>query len=78
MAQGKPDVARMSEEDQRLAREIIGETEKLGKIGNPGGSGARAQPQGAALTNPPSDVHRDTNGPHLPTNALGAASGSAC
>jgi hypothetical protein len=78
MAQGKPDVARMSEEDQRLAREIIGETEKLGKIGNPGGSGAKPPLQGTAPTNPSGDVHRDTNGPHLPTNTLGAASGSAC
>jgi hypothetical protein len=75
-AQGKPDVVRMSEQNQRLFREIIRDTEKMGKVGNPGGLD-RTQPQGNSLT-AGSDLRRDTNGPHRPTNTMGAASGSAC
>jgi hypothetical protein len=76
-AQGKPDVVRMSEQNQRLFREIIRDTEKMGKVGNPAGLG-RTQPQGNLLTGPGSDLRRDTTGPHRPTNTMGAASGSAC
>jgi hypothetical protein len=39
--QGKQDINHMSEESQRLAREIIRETDKLGRVGNPGGDAAR-------------------------------------
>jgi hypothetical protein len=76
-AQGKPDVVRMSEHNQRLFREIIRDTEKMGKVGNPAGLG-RTQPQGNLLTGPGGDLRRDTTGPHRPTNTMGAASGSAC
>jgi hypothetical protein len=43
--QGKPDVNHMSEETQRLAREIIRETDKLGKVANPGSGNGRPQAQ---------------------------------
>jgi hypothetical protein len=75
--QGKPDVNHMSEESQRLAREIIRETDKMGRVGNPGGLG-RTQPQGDSSVGPPSDLRRNATGPHRPTNAMGAASGSGC
>ena len=78
LAQGKPDVARMSEQDQRLAREIIRDTEKMGRIGNPTGRVGTSQPQQGAQIGPGNDLRRDTNGPHLPVNTMGAASGSAC
>jgi hypothetical protein len=59
--QGKPDVSHMSEESQRVAREIIQATDKLGKVGNPAGI-----PVG------PSDVSRSyINGPPRPTSAAG-------
>jgi hypothetical protein len=77
-AQAKSDVSRMSEQDQRLAREIIRDTEKLGAIGNPGGSVRRSRPaQGEQVGNGP-NLRRDIDGPHLPVNTMGAASGSAC
>ena len=63
---GKPDVNHMSEESQRLAREIIQTTDKLGKVGNPGGTPA----------GPSGDHRNDINGPRLPTNAAGATSRS--
>jgi hypothetical protein len=75
--QGKPDVNHMSEESQRLAREIIRETDKMGRVGNPGGLG-RTQPQGDSSVGPPSDVCRNATVPHRPTNTMGAASGLGC
>jgi hypothetical protein len=75
--QGKPDVSRMSEEAQGLAREIIRETDKLGKVGNPGSSAERSKAQQDSLTGP-NDLRHDINGPHQPNRTLGAASGSAC
>jgi hypothetical protein len=60
--QGQPDVSHMSEESQRLAREIIRETDKLGKVANPGSGDARSQSQQDSLAGP-----SDTNGPHRPT-----------
>jgi hypothetical protein len=77
-AQGKPDVARMGEEDQRIIREIIRDTDKVGKVGNPNAGRGRSQPQPGSVAGPGSDLRRDTNGLHLPTNTMGAASGSAC
>jgi hypothetical protein len=62
--EGKPDVNHMSEESQRLAREIIRATDKLGKVGNAGrGDGT---PFGS------SDLRSDTTGPHRPTSTIGA------
>jgi hypothetical protein len=75
--QGKPDVNHMSEESQRLAREIIRETDKMGRVGNPGGLG-RTQPQGDSSVGPPSDLRRNATGPRRPTNTMGAASGLGC
>ena len=43
--QSKPDVSDMSEESQRLAREIVRDTDKLGKVGNPGNGNAKSQAQ---------------------------------
>jgi hypothetical protein len=71
--EGKPDVSHMSEESQRLAREIIRETDKLGKIGNPGSGDGRSQAQQAG---PGTDPRSHTNGPHPPTSSMGASSGS--
>jgi hypothetical protein len=77
--QDKPDVSRMSEQSQSLAREIIRETDKLGKVGNPGsGNGRSSQAQGDSLTGPSSDPRRDTNGPDPPTSTIGTASKSGC
>jgi hypothetical protein len=73
--QGKPDVNRMSEESQRLAREIIRETDKMGRVGNPGGLG-KTQPD--LSVGPPSDPRRNATGPRRPTNTTGAASGQGC
>lgn len=78
LAQGKPDVARMSEQDQRLAREIIRDTEKMGRIGNPTGRVGTSPPQQRGQIGSGNDLRRDTTGPHLPVNTMGAASGSAC
>ena len=78
LAQGKPAVARMSEQDQRLAREIIRDTERMGRIGNPTGRVGTSQPQQGGQIGAGNDLHRDTTGPHLPVNTMGAASGSAC
>jgi hypothetical protein len=64
--QGKPDVNHMSEESQRLAREIIQSTDKLGRVGNPGGV-----PPGST-----GDNHSDVNGPHRPVTTVGATSRS--
>jgi hypothetical protein len=64
--QGKPDVNRMSEESQRLAREIIQSTDKLGKVGNPGGT-----PPGLSA-----DHRNDANVPRLPGTAVGMTSRS--
>jgi hypothetical protein len=77
MIQGKPDVNHMSEESQRLAREIIRETDKMGRVGNPGGLG-RTQPQGESSVGPPSDLRRNATGPRRPTNTMGPASGLGC
>ena len=74
---GKPDVNHMSEESQRLAREIIRETDKMGRIGNPGGL-AKTQPQGDSLVGPPNDLRRNATGPRRPTNTMGPASGLGC
>jgi hypothetical protein len=76
--QGKPDLNHMSEETQRLAREIIRETEKLGKVANPGSDNGRPQAQQDSLAGPTGDLGRHTNGSHRPTNTMGAAAGSAC
>jgi hypothetical protein len=76
--QGKPDVNHMSEETQRLAREIIRETDKLGKVANPGSGNGRPQAQQDSLVGPNGDLGRHTNGSHQPTNTMGAAPGSAC
>jgi hypothetical protein len=69
--QGQPDVSHMSEESQRLAREIIRETDKLGKVGNSGSGDGRSQAQQESLTGP-----SDTNNPHRPTSTVGATSRS--
>jgi hypothetical protein len=74
---GKPDVNHMSEESQRLAREIIRETDKMGRIGNPGGL-AKTQPQGDSSVGPPNDLRRNATGPRRPTNTMGAAPGLGC
>jgi hypothetical protein len=74
---GKPDVNRMSEESQRLAREIIRETDKMGRIGNPGGL-AKTGPQGDSSVGPPNDLRRNATGPRRPTNTMGAAPGLGC
>jgi hypothetical protein len=71
--QGQPDVSHMSEESQRLAREIIRETDKLGKVANPGSGDGRSQAQQAG---PGTDPRSHTNGPHPPTSSMGASSGS--
>ena len=76
--QGKPDVNHMSEETKRLAREIIRETDKLGKVANPGSGNGRPQAQQDSLVGPNGDLGRRTNGSHQPTNTMGAAPGSAC
>jgi hypothetical protein len=76
--QGKPDANHMSEETQRLAREIIRETDKLGKVANPGSGNGRPQAQQDSLAGPHGDLGRHTNGSHQPTNTMGAAAGSAC
>jgi hypothetical protein len=67
--QGQPDVSHMSEESQRLAREIIRETDKLGKVANPGSGESQAQQDSLA-----SPSH--TNGPNRPTSTVGATSRS--
>ncbi len=64
--QGKTDVNQMSEQSQRLAREIIQSTEKLGRVGNPGGI-----PVGSI-----GDSQSDVNGPHRPVTTVRAASRS--
>jgi hypothetical protein len=69
--QGQPDVSQMSEESQRLAREIIRETDKLGKIANPGSGDGKSQAQQNLPTSP-----SDTNGQHLPTSTVGPPSRS--
>jgi hypothetical protein len=63
---GKPDVNHMSEESQRLAREIIQGTEKLGRVGNPSGI-----PAGSI-----GDSQSDINGPHRPVTTVRATSRS--
>ena len=63
---GKPDVNHLSEESQRLAREIIQATDKLGKVGNPGGTPA----------GPSGDNRSDINGPNRFTTTAGATSRS--
>jgi hypothetical protein len=78
LAQGKPDMAHMSEQDQRLVREIFRATEKLGTVGNPNAIVGRQPPQNGVQTGPGGDLRRDPSGPHLPVNTMGAASGSAC
>jgi hypothetical protein len=73
--QGKSDVSRLSERDQRLARELKRETDKLGEVGNPGSHGTGSQMQGdyqAGADGEPRGV------PHRPLNTMGAASGSPC
>jgi hypothetical protein len=75
---GKPDASHMSEESQRLAREIIRETDKLGKVANPGSGNGRPQAQQDSLAGPHGDLGRHTTGSHQPTNTMGAAPGSAC
>jgi hypothetical protein len=75
--QSKPDVNHMSEETQRLAREIIRETDKLGKVANPGSGNGRPQTQQDSA-GPQGDLGRHTTGSHQPTNTMGAAPGSAC
>jgi hypothetical protein len=64
--QGKPDVNHMSEESQRLAREVIQATDKLGKVGNPAGI-----PAGPSVFN-----RSYINGPPNPTSAAGTTSRS--
>jgi hypothetical protein len=64
--QGKPDVNHMSEESQRLAREVIQATDKLGKVGNPAGI-----PAGPSVFN-----RSYINGPPNPTSAGGTISRS--
>ena len=76
--QGKSDANHMSEETQRLAREIIRETDKLGKVANPGSGNGRPQAQQDSLAGPHGDLGRNTTGSHQPTNTMGAAPGSAC
>jgi hypothetical protein len=76
--QGKPDANHMSEDTQRLAREIIRETDKLGKVANPGSGNGRPQAQQDSLAGPHGDLGRHTTGSHQPTNTMGAAPGSAC
>jgi hypothetical protein len=76
--QGKPDVNHMSDESQRLAREIIRETDKLGKVANPGRGNGRPQAQQDSLAGPNGDLGRPTNGSRQPTNTMSAAPGSAC
>jgi hypothetical protein len=71
--ESKPDVSYMSEQSQRLALEIIRDTEKLGKVGNPGGGDARSQAQPDLLASTGSDL---ASGPHRPTTAAGARPGS--
>jgi hypothetical protein len=66
--QGSPDVFHMSEESQRLAREVIRETYKLEQIGNSGSGNGRAQ-QGLPAG---SDLRIETNLPHQPTSTPGA------
>jgi hypothetical protein len=76
--QGKPDVFRLSEQDQRLAREIIRDTQNLAKIGNPAASRGTLPPRGTSPITSGGDLHLDTNGSHRPTNTMGAAAGGAC
>jgi hypothetical protein len=76
--QGKPDVNHMSEESERLAREIIRETDKLGKVANPGRGNGRPQAQQDSLAGPNGDLGRPSNGSRRPTNTMSAAPGSAC
>jgi hypothetical protein len=64
--QGKPDVNHMSEETQRLAREIVQGTEKLGRVGNPDGI-----PAGSI-----GDGQSDVNGPHRPVTTVRSTSRS--
>jgi hypothetical protein len=64
--QGKPNVNHMSEESQRLAREIIQSTDKLGRVGNPSGI-----PAGSI-----GDSQSDINGPHRPVTTVRATSRS--
>jgi hypothetical protein len=64
--QGKPDVNHMSEESQRLAREIIQGAEKLSRVGNP-----RGMPAGSI-----GDSQSDANGPHRPVTTVRATSRS--
>ncbi len=64
--QGKPDVNHMSEESQRLAREIVQSTEKLGRVGNPDGI-----PAGSI-----GDSQSDVNVPHRPVTTVRATSRS--
>jgi hypothetical protein len=58
------DVNHMGEETQRLAREIIRETDKLGKVANPRSGNGRPQAQQDSLAGPHGDVGRHTNGSH--------------
>jgi hypothetical protein len=71
--QSKPDVSHMSEQSQRLAREVIRDTERLGKVGNPGSGDGRSQAQQDALAGSNANVGGDTNGPRGPMNTTSAA-----
>jgi hypothetical protein len=73
--ESKPNVSQMSEDSQRLAREVIRDTDKLGKVGNPGAGGANQAQQGS-LAGAASDRPSDVNGPHLPTSTVGASRGA--
>jgi hypothetical protein len=75
---GKPDVNHMSEESQRLAREVIRETDKLGKVANPGSGNGRPQTQQESLAGSNGDLGRPSNGSRRPTNTMSAAPGSGC
>ena len=58
----------MSEQSQRLAREVIRDTERLGKVGNPGSGDGRSQAQQDTLSGSNAIVGGDTNGPRGPIN----------
>jgi hypothetical protein len=73
--ESKPNVSQMSEESQRLAREVLRDTDKLGKIGNPGAGGA-SQAQQGSLAGAGSDLPSDANGPHLPPSTMAARRGA--
>ena len=78
--QGKPDLSRQREREQRLARDTMRSTEKMGNSGSTGNlSGVSGLPsQGDEQSLTADELRRQPTVPHRPLNTMGTASGSPC